>query len=111
MTTRSLLAHEPAEKLILDIASSNITTAAWTQITASTSMPCDAMSIDNTSDAVLLISTGAVGAEDNEILPIYIKACEEGQVIPFPLAKAKRLSVKAVDHNVTYGDLVLNTFK
>lgn len=111
MTVRSLLAHEPAEKLTLDIAISNITTAAWIEITSATAMPCDAMSIDNTSDAVLMVSTGAAGSENNAILPIYIKACEEGQVIPFPLAKNKRISVKALDHTVTYGDLVINTFK
>ena len=111
MSQRTLLAHEPAEKLSLDIAASNITTGAWTEITAATGMPCDAMSIDNTSDAVLMISSGAPGAENNNILPIYIKACEEGQVIPFPMAKGKRLSVKAIDHDVTYGDLVINTFK
>lgn len=111
MTSRFLLAQEPAEKLILDISASNITTGAWTLITAATSMPCDAMSIDNTSDAVLMVSTGAAGSENNAILPIYIKACEEGQVIPFPLAKNKRISVKALDHTVTYGDLVINTFK
>ena len=111
MTFRTLLAHEPAEKLSLDIALSNITTAAWVEVTAATQMPCDAMSIDNTSDAVLLVSTGQAGSEDNSILPIYIKACEEGQVIPFPLAKGKRIAVKAVNHNVTYGDLVIKTFK
>lgn len=111
MTVRSLLAQEPAEKLSLNIASSNVSTSAWTEITAATTQPCDAMSIDNTSDAVLMLSSGAAGAEDNAIVPIYIKACEEGQVIPLPMAKGKRLSVKAIDHNVTYGDLVINTFK
>lgn len=111
MTVRTLLAHEPSEKLSLDIAVSNITTAAWTEITPATTKPCDAMAIDNTSDAVLMISTGTAGAEDNSILPIYIKACEEGQVIPFPMAKGKRLSVKAIDHDVDAGDLVINTFK
>ena len=111
MTSRFLLAQEPAEKLILDISASNITTGAWTLITAATSMPCDAISVDNTSDAVLLLSIGAVGAEDNAILPFYIKACEESPLIPVPIAKGKRLSVKALDHNVDAGDLVINTFK
>lgn len=111
MNVRSLLAQEPAEKLSLDIAISNVTTAAWTEITPATAQPCDAMSIDNTSDDVLLLSSGAVGAEANSIIPIYIKACEEGQVIPLPMAKGKRLSVKALNHTVSAGDLVINTFK
>lgn len=111
MTVRTLLAQEPAEKIHLDIASSSIDTAAWTEVTPALTAACDAMSIDNTSDDVLLLSTGAAGSEDNSILPIYIKACEEGQVIPLPVARGKRLSVKALNHTVSTGDLVINTFK
>lgn len=108
---RSLLAQFPAEKLSLDIAATNVTTAAWVEIIAATTMSCDAIAVDNTSDAVLQVSIGAVGAEDNAILPFYFKACEESTMLPCPIAKGKRISVKAVNHNVTYGDIVINTFK
>jgi hypothetical protein len=110
MSIRNLLAQKPAEKLTLDVAVSNITTAAWTVVTAATLAACDAIQIGNTTDDILLISTGALGAEANGILPIYIGPCDETVVLPFPLAKGTRISVKAVNHNVTYGDLILNTY-
>lgn len=112
MSVRNLLAQKPYHKLRVDLSSTNITTAAWAELSASLSKPCVAVQIYYTGEGILRLSKGDAGqetAEDNE-LALYITPGGEGCMVPLEIAKGKRLSARALDQNVTSGDLVINFF-
>lgn len=103
-----LLARKPVAKLVHDFASTNVTTGAWVEIEDSTTAPCSALEIFNGGGSILKISQGAAGSEDSAELPYYILPGGSQIVLPIEISKGKRLAVKAVDQNSTFGSLVLN---
>ena len=105
-----LLARKPIGKIRHDFAATNVTTAAWVQISSSCPSPCSALEIFNGGGSILKISTGTAGNEDASELPYYILPGGSELVLPFELNKSKRISVKAVDLSSTAGSLVLNLF-
>lgn len=117
MNTRCLLAQLPYAKLRVDLTSSTITTAAWTELVASLDKPCTAVQIYYTGIGILRLSKGAAGQETavpqtnkpNE-LPLYIVPGGESHMVPLELAQGSRLSVRALDQNVSVGELVINFF-
>lgn len=105
--SRTLLAHKPY--LSLRLAITSITTAAWTELVAAASMTkaCTAMTVDYSGDATLYLGVGASGSE--VALPILIPPGGL-PLIPIELSRLTRLSLKAVDQNITDGVIILNLF-
>lgn len=117
MTVRTLLAKVPMHKLRVDLTSTTLSTAAWTEILASTPKGCTAMQIAYTGIGILRISKGSAGSEeagnsrDPNELPFYIfPGMSPDQLIPVEIAAGKRLSCKCLDTNVSVGELVINFY-
>lgn len=108
MGVRDLLASVPVGKLRLDISGTNITTAAWAEISSSIPASCTAITVAYTGDGILKLAKGAAAAEVE--LPMYLTPGMNSGLIPLELTKAWRLSARAVDQNVTSGELVINLF-
>lgn len=105
---RHLLAQKPVATHRLNTASSSIATNAWTEVTSATSEPCDAIEIFNATGSILLLASGAAAAE--VALPYTILPGGSSILVPFSVAKAARLSVKAVDLAASSGYVILNLF-
>jgi P pilus assembly chaperone PapD len=107
---RTLLYQKCVAKLKHNFVSTPVTTAAWVSVDASTDAAFDAIEVLNTSNAVLAVSVGTAGSEDNSILPYYILPGKSGQ-IPLAAGKSKNLSLKAMDSvDADVGDLYINFF-
>jgi hypothetical protein len=100
--------RKPVAKLLLDMGATNVTTGAWTQITAAIGAPVSSIQIFNGSGSVLKIATGGAG---NEVaMNFYIIPGTVSPVIPVEIAKNSRISVQAADVDAVDGSLVLNCF-
>lgn len=111
MGQRNLLATQPTGKLRVDLSGTNITTAAWAELSASWPCSTSAVMITYNGSGILKLSKGGAGAEDGKELPIYlVPGMNQEELIPLELAKGLRLSAKAVDQNVTAGELIFNCF-
>lgn len=109
MGVRDLLAQKPVGKIRVDISGTNITTAAWAEISASLPASCTAISVAYTGDGILKLAKGAAASEVE--LPLYITpGMAHEMLIPLEMAKAWRLSARALDQSVTSGELVINLF-
>lgn len=107
--TRVLLATDINSKLRFDIAADGpIQTSGWTEILAAMTKGCSAMQVSYTGEAILKISKGGVGLEDEEELPIFITPGCNDAIIPISLAKGKRISVRAEDQDTDLGELIIN---
>lgn len=106
---RGLLARKPVAKLRYDMTNP-ITTSAWTQILAAMTEPASAMEIFNGSDSILMLAFAAAAAEDANVFPYYVLPGGSGILLPVELSKGKRIAAKALNHNTSSGDLILNFF-
>jgi len=82
----------------------NVTTAAYTQLIASTSSAIKKLQIFDSSGQTLVIALGGAGAEVDKV---YIIPGGNGEVECL-ISAATRVSVKAVSANATLGELVIN---
>ena len=87
-----------------DYSSVNVTTSAYTQLTASTSGTTNRLQIFDSSGQTLVL---AVGAAASEVDQIYIFPGGNGDV-ELAIASGSRISVKAVSANATSGELAIN---
>jgi len=85
-------------------SSTNITSAAYVQLTASTGALINKLQIFLSSDASLYLAVGAGGAEIDQI---YIFPGGNGDV-ELTIAAGSRISVKAVSTSATSGELLIN---
>jgi len=109
MGVRDLLAHKPVGKIYVDLASTNVTTAAWAELEDSVPAACTAITVAYTGIGILKLAKGAAASEVE--LPIYITPGQQpNMLIPLELAKAWRLSAKAEDQNVTSGVIVITLY-
>lgn len=109
MGARQLLCQKPVGKIRHSIASTNITTAAYVELEDELPASCVAVGIGYTGDAILILAKGASGEEVD--LPFYVMPGQSGEVIiPLELAKNIRLSAKALDQNMTIGEIVINLY-
>lgn len=87
-----------------DYSSGNVTTAAYTQLIASTTTAITKLQIFDSSGRTMVLAIGGVGVEADKV---YVIPGGNGSlecVIP----AASRVSVKAVSANATVGELVIN---
>ena len=89
-----------------DYSSVNVTTAAYTQLIASTSADINRVSIFDSSGETLVLALGAAASEVDEL---YIFPGGNGSEEWF-IPSGSRLSVKAISANATVGELVINCF-
>lgn len=87
-------------------AAAAIATTGYTEIATSTSAPASAMQICNTTGSLIKIAIGAAASEED--IPFYVPTGEVSPIIPIEIAKASRISARAVDANSSGGQLVVN---
>lgn len=89
----------------IDYTSSNVTTTAWTQIFASTSIISATATIFDSSGQTLEVGVGASGKE-----AILFLIPPGGGTFPLSLSVGQRLSIRAVSANATSGESDINLF-
>jgi len=94
------------QRIFLNHAANNVTTAAWVVLDTAMNDNVEAVEIFDSSGEVLLLGYGAAGAEVDYV---YIHPGGNGR-IPLILNKDQRLCVKAVSANTTEGFLVINCY-
>jgi hypothetical protein len=90
----------------LDMAGTNVATNAFVQVITAANMAkaCSAIHYNNAGTQPLILATGGSGSEvaSGVIIPVGTG------ILPVNIAKATRLSVKALVATVTTGSLTLN---
>lgn len=89
-----------------DYSSGNVTTAAYTELIASTSSAASMLDIFDSSGQAMII---AVGAAASEVDQFYVFPGGNGPV-QLAIAAGSRVSVKALTANATSGYLILNLY-
>lgn len=109
---RPLLGTKPVGTLTLNAATNNITTSAWTQVTASVVAGASAMEIFNSTGSTLLVSQGTAGNETvtGNLLPYTILLGGSAMMLPMEIKNGLPIRVKAFDQSATSGILVINLF-
>lgn len=92
--------------VVTTYSSTNVTSAAYVQLVASTTSAINMIEIFDSSGVALYFATGAAGSEVNQFV-IYPGG--NGQV-PFAIAASTRLSVKAVSTSATSGTGIINLY-
>lgn len=82
-------------------SSVNVTTAAYTVVSASLASNCNIIDIYDSSGQTLVIATGAAGAE---VQKAYIYPGGPGQ-IPLAIAAGTRVTIRAISANATLGEI------
>jgi hypothetical protein len=90
-----------------DYSVTNVTTAAYTQLIASTTNTINYLYIFDSSGQTLYIATGGAGSEVNQA---YIVPGGNG-ILNLSIASGTRVSVKAVSANATAGELNITFLK
>lgn len=98
--------YKPVAKAILDFAVTNVTTAAYVEMVASTNKPCSALEIFNGGGSILKIALGAAASEVD--MNYYILPGGSQIILPIEIPHSTRISLKAVDTNSMAGSIVLN---
>ena len=89
-----------------DYTSTSVTTAAYTQLIASTSGAYSALEIFDSSGQTLKLAIGAAGSEVDQFL---IFPGGNGR-IPFTVASGSRISIKAVSATASAGEIDINFY-
>jgi hypothetical protein len=92
---------------VIDMASINITNAAYVQVIASVSKQIDAVDVFSANGQPVFLAVGGAGAEVNQIAII-----PGGQSSPIPvkIAAGSRISLKSAGANLTSGYFILNAY-
>ena len=90
----------------IDYSSTNVTTAAYTQLLASTSAEVNEVEIFDSSGQTLFFSTGSAGSESDKI---YIIPGGNGR-IPLAIAAGTRVAIKAVSATANAGEISVNFY-
>ena len=90
----------------LSYASTNVTTAAYTQLIASTGAAYSAIEIFDSSGETLKIAIGGGGSEVDQFL---IFPGGNGR-LPYSIASGSRISIRAVSNNATAGEICINLY-
>lgn len=107
-----LLANKIVGTVYLNCAVTNITTSGWVTLLAKIPVSCSGVEIFNPSGAKLQLSIGAAGHETDaaNLLTYTVLPGGSTGVLPMNLPNGTRLSVQALDQNITTDYLVLNFF-
>lgn len=107
----SRILFKPVANISINLATVNtgagVTTAAYTQVTASLPHASSAMEVYNGSDSTLILATGAAGLE--VALPYYVLP-GKSVVLPIEISRNQRVAVKALDKTANAELLVFNFF-
>lgn len=85
-------------------ASTNVTTAAWVELSAALKQNSKHIEIFDSSGQTLELGVGPAGAESR----VLIVVPGGNGHIPLDLPKGKRLAIKAISANATSGEINLN---
>jgi len=102
--------RKPVQSETVDMSVDPITQAAWYQAVDAMEFGGVAIEIFNPSGSPLIISTGDVGEEDDNILPYTIPPGGTSGPYMFELKAGRPLSFKALDADVNNGRLIVNLF-
>jgi len=104
------LGRSPVEKFALNTGVTNVTTAAYVQVSTATTKPSSLMEVFNQTTKIFILAVGAPGSEVD--LPLYIYPGIISQLVPFDsmIPKGSRISVKALDATANSGYLLLNMY-
>lgn len=94
------------DDLYHDYSSGNVTTAAYTEVSAATSGEITELEIFDSSGEVMILATGAAASE---VDLLYIMPGGNGR-IPVRIAAGTRLSIKAKTATASSGQLVINAY-
>jgi hypothetical protein len=97
------VANAPVQNLY---GTTNITTAAYTQLIASTTSATNKVTIFDSSGQSMILATGGAGSE---VILAYIPP--GGAEIPVKIAAATRIAYKALSANATTGYLLMNLWQ
>jgi hypothetical protein len=100
------LGHSAVDKARRDYSSGNVSTAAYTQLIASTAAECQEVEIFDSSGQTLVLATGAAASEADQI---YVVPGGNGRV-PLRIASGTRVSIKAVSGTASTGEVVINLY-
>jgi hypothetical protein len=108
----SLLGRKPVGTIVLNAATSNISTGAWTQAIAAVLKAASNVEIFNSTGATLYVSQGTAGNETNsdKLLPYTILQGGSSMMLPIEIKAGLPITVKSLDNAATTGILVLNLF-
>jgi hypothetical protein len=84
---------------VLSYASTNVTTAAYVELVASSPISVSKLQVCDTSTKLLKIATGSAGSEIDRFT-VQVSGCV---VVPYYFPPATRFSIKAVDASATTG--------
>lgn len=90
----------------IDYTSTSVTTAAYTQLLASTSAAINEVEIFDSSGQTLVLATGTAGAEADQV---YIFPGGNGR-IPLAIATSTRVAIKAVSATANTGEISVNFY-
>lgn len=99
----SFAAVNTAQVNVLAYASTNVTTAAYVTLVASTPISVSHVEVCDTSTKLLKIASGTAGNE-KDLFTVFISGCV---TLPYFIPAGTRLSIKAVDATASSG---FNTF-
>lgn len=88
-----------------DCSSTNITSAAYVQLTSSLSVPCSGIEVQNTSAKAIQVAIGGAGSE---VVKWIIAPSVIGTIIPAEFKKGVRIAAKALGADATTGFLIIN---
>lgn len=88
-----------------DCSSTTITSAAYVVLSASLSVACSGIEVQNTSAKAIKLAIGGAGAEVDKYI---IAPATVGIIVPMEFKKGARLSAKALGADATTGFLIVN---
>lgn len=92
----------------LSYASTNVTTSAYVQVTASTSSAINICYVFDSSGSAIKLATGGSGSEVDQV---YMAPGGNGAGYPIAIASGTRIAIEALDTNATAGQLILTCMK
>lgn len=100
--------RKPVQTVTLDTSSGNITTSAYRQILAVLTFACSGVEIFNPSGSSIKMAQGAAASEVD--LPFTIIPGGTPGIVPLEMKAGARISLKAIDTNMTSGLFVINFY-
>lgn len=96
--------HSYSDSARLDYSSTNVTTAAWVQLIASTAAAVTQLYIDDTCGQVLELGTGAAASETRKLI---IPRGGFSSKVELAIPAGTRISLKAITATCSVGDITL----
>lgn len=102
----SRIASKPAQVIRLDYSGTNVTSAAYVQLTGTVNNEMVMAEIVDTGGNDMKLAIGPAGGE----VDIYAIPGNQSKHVPMNIGKQTRLAVKAYGTSNTTGSLIINLF-